>query len=92
MIKNLYGFLSDFQLIFKRLKIYSNNVIEASIFCQFFLIYDNFCLENHQSDIIKKTKKRWKNLVNDIKILLKKKNEEHDHEWYKNLSEDKYKC
>ena len=56
---------------------YGNNVKETSFFCQcfhkFLLIYNNVCLEKHQSGIIKKTKQK-----------LKKSSE-----WYQNLTEEK---
>ena len=57
---------------------FSNNVKETSIFCQcfhkFLLIYNNVCLEKHQPVLSKKQRKNLKNLLNDIKILPKKKN------------------
>ena len=36
-----------------------------------------------------KNKEKMKKSREWYQILLKKKNEEHDHEWYKNLSEEK---
>ena len=70
--KNLYGFLSDFQLIFKTLKIYSNNVIQISLFLPIFSYIWQFLFGKASVRYYQKNKE-----------MIKK-----SREWYQNLTED----